>query len=629
MRVWRAAVVMAATCAATIACTAGAASAATITPSLALSPASGVAASTQNLGTDITFSYSTSGDTVKDMTLALPAGLLANASIDGGKCISSTTLSAACQVGTGSITATATVLNLLGIQVPVTETLPAEFDLVAPPHAGDLAGLQVLASNPTDPGPGYQPLGTPADVTVRSSDAGLDIAFTGLPNTYPLNVFGLGLGTVPISVSTIDSTFDNLLFPSSCPSTPARFTVITDSYAAPSSSASAPLTVTGCGSGSYAPKFGLTAVKDTNNNEVKLTANITQAAGQLTTGTTVLAFPTNVLGPNLGVAGELCANPASGTCTPVGSATAVSPVYPTPLSGQAYLTGNSSGLELALVFPAPFSLTLTGSVNLATNTTSFTHIPDIPLSQLQVVLNGGASGAFATTCQTASGTATAKVVSQNGDITRNLSAPFTVSGWKPCTGAPPGKGNAGGGSGGSGGGSGGSGGGGSGSGGSGGGGSGSGGSAAKSSLARLSNGVVKGLLTDKPSVRFTVTKGKGKSAGKLKQLTIGLTDGLTFAAHKAHGHTTVAGVTLKGARAKSLTLSGGRLVIVLSKPATAVTVTLSDKALRESRQLHSKAKHRKLSQLGVDVTVKNAAGKSSQLQIQIHKLGLPKVKVKK
>lgn len=145
MRVWRAVVVMAAAGAAAMACTAiapGAASAATITPTLALSPSSGVAASTHNLGVDIKFGYSNSGDTVKDMTLALPAGLLANASLDGGKCISSPTPIAACQVGTGSITATATVLNLLGIKVPVTETLQAEFDLVAPPSSGELAGLQ-------------------------------------------------------------------------------------------------------------------------------------------------------------------------------------------------------------------------------------------------------------------------------------------------------------------------------------------------------------------------------------------------------------------------------------------------------------------------------------------------------
>ncbi len=613
MTVWRAGLPVAAICAVVMACAAVAARAATITPSLALSPTSGVAASTHNLGTDITFGYSTSGDTVKDMTLALPAGLLANASVDGGMCITKSAPSSACLVGTGSITATATVVNLLGIKVPVTETLPAEFDLVSPPHAGDLAGLQVLASNPTDPGPGYQPLGTPADVTVRSSDAGLDIAFTGLPKSYPLNLFGLGLGTVPISVSEINSTFDNLLFPSSCPSNAAKLTVAADSYAAPTGSAAAPLTVTGCGSGVFAPHFSLSAVKDAGNHQVKLTANITQGVGQLTTGTAALAFPTSVLTPNLGVAAALCPNLASGTCAPVGSATAVSPVYPTPLSGKAYLTGNASGLKLALVFPAPFSLTLTGSVSLANNTTTFSGIPDIPLTQLQVVLDGGADGAFAATCQKSSGTATAKLTSQNGDITRNLSSSFTVSGWKACTGAAPGGGGSSGGSGGSGG-----------SAGSGGGGSGSR-SGNRSGRPRLSDGTVKGLLGRQPSVRFTVIKGRG--AGKLKQLTIGMTDGLTFTTHKRHDHATVAGLALTGARAKSLALANGRLLIVLSKPVTAVTVRLSHQALHESRELHARAVHHELSHLRVNVTVKNTADQVSQLQIQIRKLGLPTTKV--
>jgi uncharacterized membrane protein YgcG len=610
MRVWRVVVAMAAACVVALACTAGAADAATVTPTLGLSPASGAAASTQNLGVDIKFGYSGSGDSVKDMTLALPAGLLANASIDAGKCLTGTTPVAVCQVGTGSITATATVLKLL----PVTETLSAEFDLVAPPHAGDLAGLQVLAKNPTNPGPGYQPLGTPADVTVRPSDAGLNIAFTGLPNTYPLNLYGLGLGTVPISVSEINSTFDSLLFPSSCPSKPASLTVTTDSYAAPSSSVSSPLTVTGCGSGAYAPKFTLTAVRDATNNEVKLIANITQIPGQLTTGTTVLVFPTNVLTPNLGVAGALCTNLASGNCTPIGSATAVSPVYPTPLSGKAYLTGSPAGLKLALVFGAPFSLTLTGSVNLATNTTTFAGIPDIPLSQLQVVLDGGTTGAFATTCQTSSGTATAKEISQNGDITRSLSAPFTVSGWKPCTGAPPG--------------SGGSGGGGSGGGGSGGGGSGTGsGSGSRSDRPRLSDGRITGLLGRSPNVHVTVTK--GSRGGKLKTLTIGLTEGLTFATHPAHGHLTVTGVALKGAAAKSATVSHGHLILALSKPAGAVTLSFSPKSLHESRTLQAKAEHHRLSHLRINVTVKDTAGRVSRLHMQVRKLGLPKTNVKK
>ena len=606
MRVWRAVVAVAAACAVAMACTAVAASAATITPTVALSPASGVAASTQNLGVDIKFGYSSTGDTVKDMTLALPAGLLANASVDGGKCITITSPIAACQVGTGSITATARVLKLL----PVTETLSAEFDLVAPPHPGDLAGLQVLAKNPTDPGPGYQPLGTPADVTVRPADAGLNIAFTGLPNTYPLNLYGLGLGTAPISVSEINSTFNSLLFPSSCPSKPAVLTVSTDSYAAPSSSASSPLTVTGCSAGAYAPKFSLTATRDAGNTEVKLTANITQGPGQLTTGTTVLAFPTNVLTPNLGVAAALCTNLASGSCTPIGSATAVSTVYPTPLSGNAYLTGNSSGLKLALVFGAPFSLTLTGSVNLATDTTTFNGIPDIPLSQLQVVLNGGTDGAFATTCQASAGTATAKEVSQNGDITRNLSAPFTVSGWKPCTGAPPGSSSGQSGPGGS------------------GSGSGGGGSTSNpSSHPRLSDGSATGLLDRKPRVRFAVTKGKG--ARELRTLTIGLPQGLTFATHRVRGLATVKGVSITGAKAKAPTVSHGRLVIALSKPSGAVTVSVGPQALHESRTLHAKAEHHQLSRLRINVTVKDTAGKVSRLRIQIRKLGLPTTKVKR
>jgi hypothetical protein len=605
MRIWRAVPVVAAICAVTMACTVVMASAATITPTLGLSPSSGTAASTANVGMDITFAYSTSGDTVKDLTLALPPGLLANASVDGGKCLTSTTPIAACQVGSGTITATA--LGLLPVQ------LPAQFDLVAPPAPGDLAGLQVLVQTPTNPS--YTSLGSPAGITVRPSDAGLNIAFADLPSSDSLSLLGLfPLPDVPVSVSEIASTFDNLLFPSSCPSTPARVMVSSDSYAAPSSSVSSPLTVTGCGSGAYAPKFSLTAARDATNNELKLTANISQGAGQLTTGTTVLAFPTNVLTPNLGVAGALCTNLASGNCTPIGSATAVSPVYPTPLSGKAYLTGSAAGLKLALVFPAPFSLTLTGSVNLATNTTTFAGIPDIPLSQLQVVLDGGTAGAFATTCQASSGTATAKEVSQNGDIARSLSAPFTVSGWKPCTGARSGGGGSGGRSGG----------------GSGGGRSGTGsggGSGSRSGRPRLSAGRITGLLGRSPNVHFTVAK--GSAGGKLKTLTIGLTEGLTFATHRARGHLIVTGVAIKGATATSATVSHGHLILALSKPAGAVALSFSPKALHESRTLHAKAEHHRLSHLRIKVTVKDTARKLSRLQMQIRKLGLPKTKVKK
>jgi hypothetical protein len=118
-----------------------AASASIGTPALALTPSSATAASTANLGADIKFSPS-GGDSVKNLTLQLPAGLIANASIDGGACLKSATPLPACQVGTGTVSATE---NSLGGAML---SLPAEFSLVAPPASADLAGLAVSVKDP-------------------------------------------------------------------------------------------------------------------------------------------------------------------------------------------------------------------------------------------------------------------------------------------------------------------------------------------------------------------------------------------------------------------------------------------------------------------------------------------------
>ncbi len=140
-------------------------------PSLTLDQSAGTAAgSFANLGMDLKFS-SSAGDSPKDLTINLPPGLLANASIDGGACLATTDLNdTACQVGTGVVTA-----DLLGtIPTPT----PVTFDLVPPPAAGDLAGLAVNSN-------GSQ-VGTTGDIKSRpSSDpagVGVTIALT-LPNS--------------------------------------------------------------------------------------------------------------------------------------------------------------------------------------------------------------------------------------------------------------------------------------------------------------------------------------------------------------------------------------------------------------------------------------------------------------
>jgi hypothetical protein len=204
----------------------------------------------------------------------------------------------------------------------------------------------------------------------------------------------------------------------------------------------APLSVTGCAGLPYSPAFKATAVRDTGDRQVKLDTAITQAPNEAPSRSVTLTFPSATLAPNLGSVRALCVNPAAGTCQSIGAVNATSPLYPTPLAGKAYLTGSSSGLSLTLLFPAPFPLTLTGSVNLLTNSATFSGLPDIPLTNLTVSLSGGADGLFLTTCQTPTGTATATLTDENGDRTRVVPSAFTVSGC-PGIGAGGGPGEAG------------------------------------------------------------------------------------------------------------------------------------------------------------------------------------------
>jgi hypothetical protein len=128
--IWRRITVGLAAVVASVALVPGASAA--IRPTLTLDQSAGTAAgSTANLGMDLEFAPNPGTDSPKDLTLKLPAGLLANAAIDGGACLKSATPVSACQVGTGTVTASDTELGLVVPLIP----LPVRFDLVAPPPA--------------------------------------------------------------------------------------------------------------------------------------------------------------------------------------------------------------------------------------------------------------------------------------------------------------------------------------------------------------------------------------------------------------------------------------------------------------------------------------------------------------
>ncbi len=404
------------------------AAAASITPSLTLSQSSSNehAGSTVNLPVDLKFAPSPATDSPKDLTLSLPPGLLANASIDGGACLNTSTPIPACQVGTGTVTAAPILLGIAGPGVSVS----VSFDLVTPPSAADLAGLAIVAKNPVT-GISAQ-LGSTGDIKVNSSGA-VSIAFHNIPNSYAL----VTTLAVPIAVDEINSTFQGLRLPTRCPS-PGRALRDLGGLLCGSDTqkpASAPLTVTGCSTLPFSPLLSARAAKDSGDNGVTLTTDVTQTAGQATSRSVGLTFPSAVVAPNAAAVisgGLLCTDPSFASCKTIGTSTAKSPLYPKTLGGKVYLTGSLAAPAITVTFPPPFALTLNGKVNLATNTTTFTGVPDLPLSDLRVTLAGGPEAAFATTCATPSGNAVGSFVSQDGDLLASSTAPFSVVGCPAC-----------------------------------------------------------------------------------------------------------------------------------------------------------------------------------------------------
>jgi hypothetical protein len=545
---------------------------ASVTPALTLDQSGGTqAASAVPLGMNFTFSP-TGSDSPKDLTIGLPPGLLADASINGGACLQSSKPTAACQVGSGTVTATG-----LGV-LPVTGQVA--FDLVAPPKPGDLAGLALLV---TLMGQTSQ-LGSPGEIAVRPptdpAGFGLNISFANIPNTYTE-----GPLTVSIQVQSMSSTLSGVRMPASCPATPANVTVTTDSYSDPTPhTASAPLQVTGCPGLPFTPAFHVTATKDAGDAGTQVISDITQPASptQATPQSVSLTLPAAVLSPNAHSVlsgGILCANPASGTCKTIGTATATSPLYPVSLTGADYLTGTLSALKIVIVFPPPFALTLAGAVDVAHNTTTFTGLPDIPLSDLKVTLAGGSNAAFAAFCSPPSGTASSTLISQSG-MQATVSAPFTVAG---CSGSQSS-------------------------------GSGSGSKPSPAGRAGIISAVVAGLASGHPALSFKLTAGKD---AKLKSFTVKLPRGLSFVRHRVHGRMRLLGVALKGAKVKSLSLKHGALLVTLRAPVNTLSAKIGSRALKESSALKSAAKHHRLKRLQLTVVLANTAGKRTTSKLPL------------
>jgi hypothetical protein len=352
-----------------------AAASATIAPALTLNENGVTTAGTSpaTVSFDAKFNPNT-GDSVKDVTFALPPGLLANANVNGGACLIATSPSGACQVGTGTVTAS-------GVGVQVTEYLVA-----APSGSGGAGGVEVV-SNATQ--------AALATGVVSVAPTGLDVAFTNLSP----------------GVSEMNLTLTNLRLPTSCPTPPANVSITADSQrSATSMTASAPLTVSGCAGLPYDPILAASETKDARDNGATLAFSITQAADESPSKAIALKLPSG-LGVNLS-ADVTCLTGSGPGCT-VGTATATSPLVPSAAlsKGKITLGGTAGTPTITVAFPAPFALTLVGDVSVAGGTVTIANVPDVPLTSLNLTITGpNGQKAFTTKCtpSTTAGTFTSQ-----------------------------------------------------------------------------------------------------------------------------------------------------------------------------------------------------------------------------
>jgi hypothetical protein len=89
-----------------------------------------------------------------------------------------------------------------------------------------------------------------------------------------------------------------------------------------------------------------------------------------------------------------------------------------------------------------------------------------------------------------------------------------------------------------------------------------------------------------------------------------------------HGRLTVRGVSIIGARVKSIVLERGRLVVTLRRSVSSLIVKLRVHSVTESAWLVNKAKRHLIRSLKLSVLIKDSARKSTTVAMQIRNLHL-------
>ena len=231
-----------------------------------------------------------------------------------------------------------------------------------------------------------------------------------------------------------------ITLPTSC-SGPQTTKLTVTSWAAETATATAttPTGATGCDALPFAPAIAATTHAANRGGPAGLTVKLSQAAGEANVKSVSVTLPA-ALGVRLETLKNACpeatfqADPA--TCPPasrVGSTSATTPLLAAPLTGDVYLEAHAAGklptLQAILHGPG-LQVALTGSIDLSHGVTStFDGIPDLPISEFVLSLDGGAGSPLAVTADMCAAplTLSSSITAQSGKV-QSGQAPVAVAG---------------------------------------------------------------------------------------------------------------------------------------------------------------------------------------------------------
>ncbi|HEX8084040.1 MAG TPA: hypothetical protein VF529_07085 [Solirubrobacteraceae bacterium] len=339
---------------------------------------------------DVKLRIELSGGQVRDVDIHFPPGLVGDpnatprctrAQFEGDGCPPETKV--------GSSVTEATLLGL-------PQTLSGEIFNIEP-KGEEPARLGIVTDTPSGP------LRLESPVFSRPSDGGLDSQIRDIPNSF---------SGFPITITALETTLLGqagtgkpfMQNPTACG--PKQTVVDARSYADERASGNASFDSTNCLDLPFDPSF--TARGGAPGENVPPGANppLTTVVGQVPGEANVKAVAVN-LPADFAVGadrlGRAClqADFDAGRCAPtarIGDATAVTPLLTAPLSGAVTFVAGSNPLpDLILTLTGPLSIQLRGTNEFVPGgqKTTFSGIPDVPLSRFELSFYGGDRGLLA------------------------------------------------------------------------------------------------------------------------------------------------------------------------------------------------------------------------------------------